>query len=81
MCDLGNRGKEREREEKTSTRPTCELALNRLSQSDTFTILATVELRLTPIYQVVMHWHESLQHHRDIGTSPSRTLVIGEESL
>ena len=30
-----------------------------LSPSYTFMILATVELRLTPIYQVVMHQHES----------------------
>ena len=30
-----------------------------LSPSYTVTILATTELRLTPIYQVVMHRHES----------------------
>ena len=30
-----------------------------LSPSYTVTILATMELRLTPIYQVVMHRHES----------------------
>ena len=33
--------------------------LNLLSPSYTFTILAMVELQLTPIYQVVMHRHES----------------------
>ena len=32
---------------------------NDLSPSYTFTILATVEQQLTPIYQVVMHRHES----------------------
>ena len=35
------------------------LRATRLSPSYTFTILATAELRLTPIYQVVMHRHES----------------------
>ena len=51
-----------------------------LSPSYTVTILASEELRLSPIYQVVIHRHGSQPHRRDIGASPSSTVVIREES-
>ena len=35
------------------------LSIGELSPSHTFTILARVKLRLTPIYQIVVHPHDS----------------------
>ena len=68
----------------------------RTMQSVAYHFGATVNLTLKPqlhihdfghgrttthsIYQVVMHRHESKQHLRDIGTSPSSIVVLREES-